>query len=138
MLGGEFWKHGPQVGVAALNMDPGHPADADLAASWQIKQEEIYNFKRYDPTKVHELLTLSVSPLDGTPGHFPVSWCHMYGNGRVFYTSLGHREDLWDDNPAMPGRINPPEVAQKFQAHLLGGIEWALGLKAGDAAPQAK
>jgi type 1 glutamine amidotransferase len=138
MLGGEFLRHGKQVGVAAINMDPKNPATATLPPSWAITQEEIYNFRDYDPAKVHELLTLGISPLDGTPGHFPVSWCKMYGKGRVFYTSLGHREDIWDMDPNIPKRINPPEVAQKFQDFLLGGIEWALGLQPGDATPQLR
>jgi len=136
MIGGEFLRHGPQVGVAALNMDPKHPATATLPPSWAIKQEEIYNFKDYDPAKVHELLALGISPLDGSVGHFPVSWCKKYGEGRVFYTSLGHREDIWDTDPTIKGRINPPEIAQKYQDFLLGGIEWALGLQPGDATPQ--
>jgi type 1 glutamine amidotransferase len=136
MLGGEFLKHGKQLGVEAINMDPKNPATADLPPKWAIPQEEIYNFKDYDPAKVHELLTLGISPLDGAPGHFPVSWCKMYGKGRVFYTSLGHREDIWDTDPSIPHRINPPEVAEKFQGLLLGGIEWALGLEPRDATPQ--
>jgi type 1 glutamine amidotransferase len=138
MLGGEFTHHGKQVGVEAINMDAKHPATEALPPSWAIKQEEIYNFKGYDPASVHELLTLGISPLDGTPGHFPVSWCKMYGKGRVFYTSLGHREDLWDTDPNIPNRINPPEVARQFQDHLAGGIEWAVGIKPGDATPQGK
>ena len=136
MVGAEFLKHGPQVGVAALNMDAKNPATAALPPSWAIKQEEIYNFKDYDPAKVHELLALGISPLDGSAGHFPVSWCKMYGQGRVVYTSLGHREDIWDTDASLKGRINPPEIAQKYQTFLTGGIEWALGLEPGDATPQ--
>ena len=135
MVGAEFKMHGKQVGVSAINRDPANPATAALPPAWAIKQEEIYNFKDYDPAKVHELLVLGISPLDGTAGHFPVSWCKMYGKGRVFYTSLGHREDIWDADPALKDRINPPEVAQKYQAFLLGGIKWALGLEPGDATP---
>ena len=58
-----------------------------------------------------------------------------YGNGRVFYTSLGHREDLWSDDPALPGRINPVETSKQYQAHILGGIKWVLGLVEGSAQP---
>jgi type 1 glutamine amidotransferase len=65
----------------------------------------------------------------------PVSWCKMAGKGRVFYTSLGHREDLWSDDPALPGRINPPEISKQYHAHILGGIKWALGLAEGSATP---
>ena len=65
----------------------------------------------------------------GTPGDYPVAWTKLHGKGRVFYTSLGHREDVWD--PAYTdknGRMNSPEVAEQFQAHVRGGILWALGL----------
>ena len=136
MLGAEFVKHGAQVAVECLNMDPKHPSTAPLPPRWAINQEEIYNFRSYDPAKVHELLALDKSPLNNAPGHFPLSWCKMYGQGRVFYTALGHREDLWDPSPALPGRKNTPEMAAQFQQTLLGGIKWALGLEPGDATPQ--
>jgi type 1 glutamine amidotransferase len=58
------------------------------------------------------------------------------GKGRVFYTSLGHREDMWDDDPGMQDRKNAPEVSRAYQKHVLAGIQWALGLAPGDAAPQ--
>jgi type 1 glutamine amidotransferase len=64
-----------------------------------------------------------------------VSWVRQDGKGRVFYTSLGHREDLWNADPNLPNRVNPPEISKKFQAHILGGIKWALGLADGSAEP---
>ncbi len=130
MLGGEFKQHGPQVGVECLNQDPLHPATASLPKVWTISQEEIYQFKNYDPAKVHELLVMDKHPNDKTPGHFPVSWCKDYGAGKVFYTSLGHREDIIDPDPNIPDRKNSVEISQAYQAHVMGGIEWALGLKA--------
>jgi len=132
MLGGEFQNHKQQVGVDCINVDPKHPANIHLGPTLTITQEEIYRFKNYDASREHELLVLDKDPNDKTPGHFPVSWCHAYGKGRVFYTSLGHREDIWDTDPALPGRINPPAVGEAFQAHLLGGIRWALGLANGE------
>jgi hypothetical protein len=55
---------------------------------------------------------------------------HLYGKGRVFYTSLGHREDIWRD--------------PVFQSVLHGGIDWALHRfdaditpNLGEVAPQA-
>ena len=41
--------------------------------------------------------------------------------GRVFYTSMGHREDVW---------TNPT-----FQQIALGGIAWALGNVEADVTP---
>jgi len=129
MLGGEFQHHGKQVSVECLNQDPQNPATAHLGRSWTISQEEIYQFKNYDPTKVHDLLILDTHPETGAPGHYAVSWCKYYGKGRVFYTSLGHREDLWDTDPTIKNRKNAPEISIAYQQHVLGGIEWALGLK---------
>lgn len=129
MLGGEFKKHGKQVGVECLNQDPANPATAHLGKTWDISQEEIYQFKNYDATKVKDLLILDKHPEDGSAGHFPVSWWKDYGTGRVFYTSLGHREDIWDGNPDMKDRKNSPEISKAYQQHVLGGIEWALKLK---------
>jgi type 1 glutamine amidotransferase len=134
MLGGEFEHHGAQLSVECLNEDPEHPATAALGKTWTISQEEVYQFKNYDPTKVHELLVLDKKPQKPfTPGHYPVSWCKNYGAGRVFYTSLGHREDIIDADPNLPDRKNSPEISKAYQAHVLGGIEWALGLKPGSA-----
>jgi type 1 glutamine amidotransferase len=129
MLGGEFQHHGPQVSVECLNEDPQNPANSQIGKSWVISQEEIYQFKNYDTTKVHDLLDLDKNPETGVPGHYPVSWCKTYGEGRVFYTSLGHREDIIDSDPDMKDRKNSPEISKTYQAHVLGGIEWALGLK---------
>lgn len=129
MLGGEFEHHGPQVGVECINEDPHNPACAHLGKTWTITQEEIYQFKNYDAAKVHDLLDLDKNPQTGAPGHYPVSWCKPYGTGRVFYTSLGHREDLIDASPKLKDRKNSIEISQAYEAHVLGGIEWALGLK---------
>ena len=38
------------------------------------------------------------------------------GEGRVFYTALGHRDDIWSNDAV-------------FRAHIKGGIRWALGLE---------
>ncbi len=52
---------------------------------------------------------------------FPSTWARRHEKGRVFYTSFGHREDIW---------TNP-----KVQAIMLGGIAWALGNVEADATP---
>jgi type 1 glutamine amidotransferase len=129
MLGGEFAHHGRQVSVDCINADPSNPATAQLPKVWTISQEEIYQFKNYDPTNVHDLLILDKHPETGAPGHFAVSWCKDYGAGKVFYTSLGHREDVWDTDPDLKDRKNSVEISKAYQQHILGGIEWALGLK---------
>ena len=129
MIGGEFAHHGKQVAVECLNQDTTHPATAMLGKSFAVSLEEIYQFKNYDAAKVHDLLILDKHPESGEAGHYGVSWCKDYGTGKVFYTSLGHREDVIDADPAMKDRKNSVEIAKAYQAHVLGGIEWALGLK---------
>ena len=37
---------------------------------------------------------------------YPSTWARMHGKGRVFYTSMGHREDVW--------------TSPEFQAVLIG------------------
>jgi type 1 glutamine amidotransferase len=122
MLGGEFRGHGPQVEVNLRVEDPNHPATRHFKNGKIF--DEIYLYKNFDRARVHGLLTMDTHPNEGTPGDFPVAWCRMEGRGRVFYTSLGHRKEVWQ----MPA----------YQQHLLGGIRWALGLEKGDATPGAR
>jgi type 1 glutamine amidotransferase len=136
MIGGEFKEHHAQAEVDCINQDPKHPADQPLPPSWHLK-DEIYLMKNFERSKVHGLLMLDKHPNDKTPGDYPIAWCKEYGKGRVFYTSLGHREDVWDPNTAPSfKRENSKEVSELYQKHILGGIRWALGLESGDAKPQ--
>jgi type 1 glutamine amidotransferase len=137
MLGAEFTQHGSHSEVAVVNLDPASP----LTAGWQsgIKiTEEWYNFRNYDRSQVHILLAMENHPTNGTPGHYPVSWIKSYGTGRVFYTSLGHRDDVIDPKADMGDaefkvRYNAPATALMVQKHILSGIRWALGLVQADA-----
>jgi type 1 glutamine amidotransferase len=135
MLQGTFQTHGAQVPADLVAADEAHPANAGIGDAWNLKQEEMYLIKNHERTKVRELWYMKNHPNTKDAGFFPVSWCRTHGKGRVFYTSLGHREDLWSDDPTMKGRINSPETSKQFQKHILGGIKWALGLEKGDATP---
>ena len=138
MLGGAFRTHGPQVTVECLNHDPKHPACAPLPAKWTVF-DEIYQFKEFDRARVHGLVSLEKLQVDNNPekqvpGDWPVAWARKHGKGRVFYTSLGHRDDVWDPahkGDGKDGRKNSPEVARQFQQHVMGGLLWALGLESG-------
>ena len=137
MIGAEFKHHDAQAEVDCINQDPKHPACSPLPASWHLK-DEIYLMNGFERSKVHGLLTLDKNPKDKAPGDYPIAWCKMYGKGRVFYTSLGHREDVWDSNtPASFKRENSKEVSEAYQKHILGGIKWALGLEEGSAEPNS-
>jgi type 1 glutamine amidotransferase len=57
-----------------------------------------------------------------TDRDFAVAWAKMYGKGRVYYSTLGHVEENWD---------NP-----QFQKMYTGAIKWALGLVDANVTPQ--
>jgi uncharacterized protein len=136
MLQGTFNGHGAQVPADLIAADKAHPANGGIGEKWDLKQEEMYLIKNHDRAKARELWYMNHHPnKPEEKGFFPVAWCREHGKGRVFYTSLGHREDLWSDDPNMKGRVNPVETAKQFQSHILGGIKWALGLEKGDATP---
>ena len=135
-LQGEFAGHGAQVPADLVAGDTAHPANAGIGAKWDIQQEEMYHIKNQDRAKVRSLWFLRHDPNNTAKVEFfPVSWCRMAEKGRVFYTSLGHREDLWNADPNMKDRKNSVETSRQFQAHILGGIKWALGLAEGSATP---
>ena len=121
MLGGEFQTHGAQATVECLNQDLSHPAVRHFGESFTI-HDEIYLLKSFHRNRVHGLLTLDKHPNSKMPGDYPIAWSKKVGNGSIFYTSLGHRNDVWEN--------------EKYQAHVLGGIRWALGLVKGDSEPQ--
>jgi len=134
MLGGEFETHKAQVEIQPILHDPAHPATKPIPTGFRVF-DEIYIIKTFEKSKVHGLMGLDAHPNDKTPGYFPVSWCKEFGKGRVFYTSLGHREDVWDPTwkADTKDRKNTPEIAHIYQEHILGGIKWALKLIEGDA-----
>ena len=135
MLGAEFETHHAQAQVDCINQDPTNPACRQLGPIFHVK-DEIYLMKNFERSKVHGLLGLDKHPADNspegnaqTPGDYPIAWVKEYGKGRVFYTSLGHREDIWDPNtPENFKRENPKSVSEAYQQHILGGIRWALRL----------
>jgi len=138
MLGGEFQTHHAQVHVDCINQDAKHPATRHLGPTFGVF-DEIYIQKNFHRDQVHGLLTLNAHPNEKTPGDYPIAWCKEFGKGRVFYTALGHREDIWDtDTPEKFKRENSKEVSEAYQKHILGGIKWALGLEKGSGKPQSK
>ncbi|MFN3648455.1 MAG: ThuA domain-containing protein [Armatimonadota bacterium] len=120
LVRGEFLTHGPQVKVTIHNQDPKHPATKAVPQSFEI-YDEIYEFKNWERSRVHMLLTMHKHPQKDEAGDFPVAWTNRVGEGRMFYTSLGHREDVYEN--------------EIFLKHLNGGMRWALGLEKGDDKP---
>lgn len=120
VMGAAFRTHGAQADAIIKVNDPKNPATSMIKDGWTI-HDEMYLFSRYNEG-ARLLLSMDTDKMDEATlkelklkkGEFaPVSWTNTEGKGRVFYTSLGHREDVWT-NPV-------------YQQHLLGGINWALG-----------
>jgi type 1 glutamine amidotransferase len=121
MLGGEFIVHGAQQKARMRVVDANFPGakglkDFDLLEEW-------YALKNFSPD-LHVILVQETEGMKGKmyerPG-FPATWARKHEKGRVFYTSMGHREDVWQSHT--------------FQDLLLGGISWALGNVDADIAP---
>ena len=128
MLGGRFDEHpwGVADGTVVVD-DPRFPAMRHLPQS-MVFHDELYQIKDFSREKIRVLAHLDASKLDLTrplvhrkDGDFPAAWAKSYGKGRVFYSSLGHDADDWD---------NPALSTMYFEA-----IRWALGLVDADASP---
>jgi uncharacterized protein len=127
MIGGEFAGHGPQLKVTLNSLDSDHAATKHFSKTYEIF-DEIYTFKNFQQGMVRVLLSVDKNPNKNDkanfdqPGFYPLAWCRSYGKGRVFYTALGHREDVL--------------LSESFKQHLLGGINWAFKQAKGSDQPQ--
>jgi uncharacterized protein len=127
MIGGEFIIHASQQAAHQICVDKSFPGMSAVPDDFG-PMEEWYSLKDFAPN-LHVLLVQDTSHMDKTGNNasaydrpdYPSTWAHMYGAGRVFYTSMGHRDDVWT-NPV-------------FQKVLLGGINWAVGNVDADVTP---
>ena len=122
MIGGEFIKHDAQQPSHQIVTDAKFPGMSAVPADFG-PQEEWYSLKNF-PADLHVLLVQDTHGMTGASydrAPFPSTWARMQGRGRVFYTSMGHREDVWN-NPV-------------FQSVLLGGLNWSLRRVDADVKP---
>lgn len=115
MIGAEFASHGDQATADVRVETAAHPATTGLPNPWRV-HDELYEFFASPRPSSTILLSLDRHPADGHPGagesgDFPLAWFRAFGTGRVFYTALGHRDDVW--------------TSATFRQHLRGAIEWA-------------
>ena len=114
--------------------DPESPITAAFGrADFQIADQA---FQLQEPVfrdRMHVLLRIDaeksgggrrILPVRKQDLDFPMSWIRRHGKGRVFYTGFGHGPEVfW--NPQM-------------LAHLLAGIQYALGDLAADDTPDGR
>lgn len=126
MIGGEFLTHGLQQKAKMRVVDAAFPSmkgveDFALLEEWYSQK----NFAK----DLHVILVQDTESMATTGPFnkaynrppFPATWARRHGKGRVYYTSMGHREDIWT-NPL-------------FQKIAGGGFSWALGNVEADVTP---
>jgi len=122
MLGGEFVSHGPQQVATMKITSPKFPGVEGLGPAFEMN-EEWYAMKNF-AKDMHVILVQETARMQGDCYQrppYPATWARMHGKGRVFYTSLGHREDVW--------------TSDIFRKIVLGGFSWVMGRVDADVTP---
>jgi uncharacterized protein len=122
MLGAEFIVHGAPQKAKMTVTSPHFPGVQNLGDGFEL-HEEWYTFKKFSK-EMHVILRQETEGMKGEPYQrpaYPATWAKMSGKGRVFYTSMGHDEKIWEN--------------KIFQDVLLGGLAWALGNVSADIKP---
>ena len=131
LIGAQFIGHtlSPQFQQGRLVIeDQTHPATKGLGAEW-VREEEWYSFDKSPRAKgYHILVTLdeaSYAPREKIPllvdkdlrmgKDHPIVWTHCLGNGRAFYSALGHRAESYAE--------------PKHLAMIAGAISWVAGIE---------
>ncbi len=120
MIGGEFVTHGGQQKAMIKVVDPNFIKgleDFEMTEEW-------YRLTNFAP----DLHVICVQETDSmseaqykAEKPYPETWARKHEKGRVFYTSMGHREDVW--------------TSEIFHKVLLGGLAWACGNVEHDITP---
>lgn len=131
LIGGWFDEHPWDTFDAPILLeDPGFPAVRHFPRAF-TKRDEIYQARQWSREKVNVLLRLDETRLDfqnprvhRTDRDFAVAWAKAYGKGRVFYSTLGHTRESWNDTDV--------------QKMYFEAIKWVLGLTEGSTQPHPK
>ena len=122
MIGGEFSGHGSQQPATMKVIDMKFPGIGAVGDSYSMT-EEWYSLKNFAPD-MHVILlqdTNGMENFDYQRPPYPATWARKHDEGRVFYTSMGHREDVWT-NPI-------------FESILMGGLAYVTSAIKHDVPP---
>jgi len=118
LIGGYFNGHPWHQAVTIEVVDRSDPLVGFLGTSFRV-EDEIYQISDFDYRGSHVLLRLDQSSVDlGKPGvvkrfyGWPLAWTRSFGQGRVFYTALGHEASVWQD--------------ARYQQILANAIVWSM------------
>jgi type 1 glutamine amidotransferase len=119
LVGGYFNEHPWHQQVTVTVADPKSPIVGFLPPSFAIS-DEIYQIRDFDAAGSQVLLRLDPRSVEleapnvrPQPYGWPLAWRRAYGQGRVFYTALGHEEAVWRD--------------PRYQQMLANAISWVMG-----------
>ena len=128
LIGGRYDEHPWNTASGTvINEDPTFPATKHFPPTFPFT-DEFYQTKDYSRDKLRVLLRLDLSkmpPNSGvhrTDGDFPLVWAKTYGQGRVFYSALGHAPSIWDD--------------RDIQQMYFEAVKWSLGMTDADVTPR--
>lgn len=139
MVGAEFTTHGAQFKGTLKVVDPTHPTMVDVPVDWSF-DEEWYLFKNFNTATMHVLALLDPGE-DGAKQDkyrippYPAIWCSALGKGKVYFTALGHREDVWE-SPVFQSSI--VDAAQWLMTAGTAGTEPNYDKAVGKPAPKAE
>ena len=77
--------------------------------------EEWYSLKNF-ARDLHVLMVLETRGMQDSEyarPPYPLAWARREGKGRVYYSAMGHREDVW--------------MSERFQEMLVGALAWVTG-----------
>lgn len=131
MIGGYFDQHPWRQKVRINVEDRTFPATRHFPPQFEIN-DEIFQFRApYSRDKVRVLMSLDTTSVDlnhklvrRTDKDFALVWAREYGKGRVFFSALGHFNEVYDR----------PDIQKMF----VEGVKWAMGMVPGDATPRPR
>jgi type 1 glutamine amidotransferase len=119
LVGGTFDGHPwNQVEVELVVEDPSFPAVAHFPERFRFR-DEIYQIAEFSRERSHVLISLDTSSVDMQHEGVkqtdnPIAWTRRHGEGRVFYSSLGHASEIWS--------------REDVRRMWLEAVKWALGI----------
>jgi type 1 glutamine amidotransferase len=130
LLGATFTGHPWNEEVGLTVEEPNHPLVAGFGGKDFRLADEIYQYgPPYDRAWLRVLVSLDpersnmgVKWIERPDNDFALAWVKLHGQGRVFYTSFGHRTELF---------WHPPLLQ-----FYLDAIQWAAGDLEAPAAPR--
>lgn len=125
MLGGEFIRHGRQQEARMLVSSPKFPGLEGVKQEFKLN-EEWYSLKNFAPDMHVILVTETEGMVDADYDRpkYRGTWARKHGEGRVFYTSMGHREDVWSNDI--------------FKNLIVGALRWCTKVADADLTPNLK